>query len=641
MADSLTHRGPDGGGVWIDNSHTIGLAHRRLAIVDRSPNAAQPMISTCNRAVITYNGEIYNHQELRKALLNSGYRFKTDHSDTEVVLNGYLAWGMDELLNRLDGMFAFCLWDKTNKTLFAARDKVGIKPLYFHSNSKRFAFASEIKPLLLSPDYNKRINQHALGHFLSFMSPPAPLTLFNEIYKLPAAHYLILQPGLKLRVTKYWNALSGAMRQQEENAQLERSELEAKTRNKLTQSVSKRLMSDVPVGVFLSSGVDSTTIATLATAAAETTVHTFSIGFSDHAQFNETELAMKTAKKLGTNHHEVLISQQEMLEFTRGQCGRYDVPTSDWSSMPIHFLSSRAQANNVPVILSGEGADEMFLGYPLTLRYQQLEKHLWNPYRALSTPRFRNVVAKYAKGAYSPHPLTEKIREFLVRSNLYSEPYWGNSNALWEVQKSKVRPDAPGPASDTDQCICDLFDSKNALSSNSGDVIDSYVQELSELKGTVDFGLRASLIDLRYRLPELLLARLDLISMGNSIEGRVPFLDSNLIEFSLSLSTTDKAPGGNLKGLLKSSLSDILPDEIQERPKTGFRVPIANWLRDEFGRMAMERIRQSHLFQSSLLNIHEAERLYQDHLIEKNDCSVQLWNLYALTSWAEMWEVTV
>ena len=641
MSDVLTHRGPDGSGNWINTSTTIGLAHRRLSIIDLSPTAVQPMRSACERATITFNGEIYNHLILRRELQDLGYCFKTDHSDTEVILNGYLAWGIEELLDRLDGMFAFGLWDNREKALFIARDRVGIKPLFFHRGETHFSFASEIKSLLLVPGVNRRLNQKALGHYLSFMATPSPLTLYSGIYKLPAAHLLTIQPGQALSAHKYWSPLSSAIAQQKKNLELSNTELQKKIYRRVERAVSKRLMSDVPIGVFLSAGTDSTAIATLAAKGSSNPVHTFSIGFEDHPQYNETEVAARTAERLSTIHHEILVNQSDMLQFATEHSGNYDLPTADWSSIPIHFLAKKAHESGVPVILSGEGADELFLGYPLTLKYALADKYLWNPYRAATTAGLRKNLATIALRHNSQGRLLEKVSELLVRAHRYKELYWGNSNAFWEVQKHRIinhqAPDTPH----TDDDICELFNTRACLADNSGDLVDDYAKELALMEGGCDIGPRASMIDLKYRLPELLLARLDSMTMEDSIEGRVPFLDPDLVELALSLPANQKAPGGVTKGLLKSALSEVLPTEIQNRPKTGFQVPMADWLREDFGKLAMERIRGAELSRSGLLNMKEVDHLYQAHVQSKKDCTVQLWNLYALTNWAETWKVGV
>ena len=638
IGDVLSHRGPDGSGNWVDATTIIGLAHRRLAIIDLSPAAAQPMHSLCDYATITFNGEIYNHLTLRRELQDLGYRFKTDHSDTEVILNGYLAWGIEGVLDKLDGMFAFALWDSRDKTLFITRDRVGIKPLFFHSGEKLFSFASEIKALLLVPQVSRQLNQKALGHYLSFMAPPAPLTLYNGIYKLPAAHLLTICRGQAMTVKKYWTPLPGAIAQREKNLGMSDSQLKAEIFNRLESSVSKRLMSDVPVGVFLSAGTDSTAIAALAAKDSSNPVHTFSIGFKDHTQYNETDTAAQMAARLSTDHHEIFVNQSDMLKFTTEETANYDLPLADWASIPIHFLAQEARSNNVSVVLSGEGADELFLGYPLTLRYQFADRYMWRPYRAATTSELRSTFAKIALKLEFESRIAEKASEFLVRSGRYQEPYWGNSNAFWEVQKEKIFNHKPD-YSVADNNICTLFNSSPCLSDNSGELIDNYIEELTLMEGGDDIGPRASMIDLKYRLPELLLARLDSMTMKNSIEGRVPFLDTSLIEMALSLSASQKAPEGKTKGLLKSALSDILPTEIQNRPKTGFQVPMANWLREDFGRLAIGQIRNAEFVQCGLFNLEEIDHLYQAHINTQKDGTVQLWNLFALANWAENWKV--
>jgi len=311
MGDSMAHRGPDGDGQWISRDGRIGLGHRRLAIVDLSNSAAQPMSDADETVWVTFNGEIYNHLGLRRDLKKSGHRFRTDHSDTEVLIHGYKKWGIDGLVKRLDGMFAFAIWDDANKRLYIVRDRIGVKPVYFTRGGGVFRFASEIKAILADPTVPRAVEPSALNHYLSFMVAPAPLTMFKDIFKLPAGHIMEIDPAGGLSARRYWDAVPGKGIDATETKGLSKAALEdfytTGIRNRLETAIEKRMMSDVPFGVFLSGGIDSSANVALMSKMMDRPVDTFTVGFKDHTHLNELEYASRVAKDFKTNHHEVLI----------------------------------------------------------------------------------------------------------------------------------------------------------------------------------------------------------------------------------------------------------------------------------------------------------------------------------------------
>ncbi|MDA1090499.1 MAG: asparagine synthase (glutamine-hydrolyzing), partial [Proteobacteria bacterium] len=334
MADSMAHRGPDGDGQWLSPDARIGLAHRRLSIVDLSNSAAQPMSDTEESVWITFNGEIYNHLSLRRDLEKAGHRFRTDHSDTEALIHGYKEWGIDGLVQRLDGMFAFGLWDETNKRLFIVRDRIGIKPVYFTRAGGYFRFASEIKAILADPGVPRAVEPSALNHYLSFMVAPAPLTMFKDIFKLPAGHIMEIDPSGRLSARRYWDAVPGNGIDATETKGLSEAALEdfytTGIRNRLEAGIEKRMMSDVPFGVFLSGGIDSSANVAMMSRMMDRPVDTFTVGFKDHTHLNELDYASLVAKKFNANHHEVLIDESDMLGYLGDLVHHQDEPLADW-----------------------------------------------------------------------------------------------------------------------------------------------------------------------------------------------------------------------------------------------------------------------------------------------------------------------
>ncbi|MGE4562099.1 MAG: asparagine synthase (glutamine-hydrolyzing), partial [Rhodospirillales bacterium] len=319
MGDSMVHRGPDGAGQWVSDDSKVGFAHRRLAIVDLSDAAAQPMSNGDGSVWVTFNGEIYNHVALRRTLEQAGHCFRTDHSDTEVLVHGFTEWGIDGLLERIEGMFAFGLWDDNEKHLYLARDRIGIKPVYFTRTATAFVFASEIKATLTDPKIPRAIEPAAVNHYLSFMVAPAPLTMFKNIFKLPAGHVMKIDEAGRMQSRRFWDELPGNGIEPNETKGMSEAALEVfystGVRRRLEASIDKRMMSDVPFGVFLSGGIDSSANVALMSRLMDHPVETFTVGFKDHRQLNELEYARMVAGEFKTNHHEILINEQDMVGY--------------------------------------------------------------------------------------------------------------------------------------------------------------------------------------------------------------------------------------------------------------------------------------------------------------------------------------
>ena len=401
MAASMVHRGPDGEGVWLSSDQKIGLAHRRLTIIDLSDDANQPMSNEDGSIRVTYNGEIYNHLDLRQELIAAGHWFHTDHSDTEVVVHGYEEWGIAGLLDRIQGMYAFALWDDGLKKLTLARDRVGIKPLYFSRRDGQFVFGSEIKALLVHPAIPARIATAALYHYLTYLTTPAPLTMFDGIYKLPAAHYMEIDRGGEMSAQRYWNAEPGRGIDAGEVAGLsdsQRMDFYIKgIRDRLDSAVEKRMMSDVPYGAFLSGGIDSSVNVALMDRYTDDPVNTFTVGFKDHQHLNELDYAATVAKKFNTNHHEVLVNEADMVGYLGDLVHQQDEPLADWVCIPLHFVSKLAQQSGVKVIQVGEGADEQFCGYNGYMGYLSLHQRCFRPFNSFLPKPVQRVMASAAQ----------------------------------------------------------------------------------------------------------------------------------------------------------------------------------------------------------------------------------------------------
>ncbi|MBL6932866.1 MAG: asparagine synthase (glutamine-hydrolyzing) [Rhodospirillales bacterium] len=641
MGNSMAHRGPDGEGTWISPDGNIGLAHRRLAIVDLSDKAAQPMSDGHDKAWITFNGEIYNHALLRIELEKAGRQFRTDHSDTEVLVHGYLEWGIEGLLQRLEGMYGFAIWDVEKRKLTLARDRIGIKPLYFTKSGGRFHFASEIKAILTDPSIERDIDPQALNHFLSFMVAPAPLTMFKGIFKLPAAHLMEVSAEGTMSFRRYWDPAPGQDIDPAETNRLSSSELESfytrGIRTRLEQAIDKRMMSDVPFGVFLSGGIDSSANVALMSQMMDRPVDTFTVGFKDHKHLNELEYANRIAKDFKTNHHEVLIDESDMIGYLDDLVHHQDEPIADWVCIPLYFVSKLAKDSGVTVVQVGEGSDEQFCGYDSYMTYLNLHRKFWDGYMKSPSP-LRKMVGGSAEVLSSLSPRFDKFTEVLSRAGKDQELFWSGANAFWNVHKQRV---LHGNSTTTDLAELEEagLDITGINASDSAAITSSYLDPFDKAHPEQDQLTRMAYSEFRLRLPELLLMRVDKIGMSTSIEARVPFLDHKLVEFTMDIPMDWKIKGGETKYLLKKALEDLLPDKILYREKMGFAAPMAEWLRGEFGRRAEAAVLNSPLMERGFLNRDHIATKFRHHIEGRRDNALHLWTLFNLTSWYDHWIV--
>ena len=562
MTEILAHRGPDGAGAWVSADRRVGLGHRRLSIIDLSTAASQPMSNEDGSLWVTFNGEIYNHAEIRKELQRiGGHQWKTDHSDTEVILHAFEQWGID-CIERFRGMFAIAPWDTRRRELWLIRDRIGIKPLYYSVHHGRIAFASEIKALLLDPEQERALDEEALYHFLSFLTTPSPMTMFRGIRKLPAGSWMRIREGGNVTESRYWDVLDHT----EPLVNVAEEEIAERIVAELRIAVRLRKVSDVPVGVFLSGGIDSSVNAALFSEGESGPVKCFSIGYDgDYRSYkNELHYARQMADFAGAEYHERRLTQQDLLDFLPQMIHLQDEPIADPVCVPVYYVSKLARENGVIVCQVGEGSDELFCGYPSWKLRLQLQ-HLGN----LPVPRALKGIGLAGLGLAG----REKSLEYeWLRRNVEQLPvFWGGAEAFTETHKGSLlshrlrRQFADFSSWEVLKPIRQRFEDK--------------AWEKSPLNWM-------TYLDLNLRLPELLLMRVDKMSMGVSLEARVPFLDHKFVELAMSIPEAVKTRDGKLKYILKKAVRGLIPDELLDRKKQGFGVPVYEWFLDRLGDLA-------------------------------------------------------
>jgi asparagine synthase (glutamine-hydrolysing) len=584
----MAHRGPDGVGAWVAPDGDIGLAFRRLAIIDLSPDANQPMSNEDGSLRVVYNGEIYNHAELRRELQAiGGHVWKTDHSDTEVILHAFEEWGID-CVTKFRGMFAIALWDARQRQLWLVRDRIGVKPLYYSLHDGQIAFASEIKALLQDPRQERALDEESLYHYLSFLTTPAPRTLFRGIRKLAAGTWIRVDQSGGLHERRYWDVWDHAAPTEGASE----DEIAERLIAELRTAVQLRKVSDVPVGVFLSGGIDSSTNAALFSEGERTAVKTFSVGYSgDYASYrNEFQFARLMADQVGAEHHERLLTMDDLIEFLPRMTHLQDEPIADPVCFPVHYVSALAREHGVIVCQVGEGADELFCGYPSWKRMLDVQRLDDLPVPT-ALKRLTSLTLRAAGKA------DRREYEFLKRGIADQPVFWSGADAFTEVQKRRVL----GPR---------LRRSLSGLTSY--DVIRP-IRDRFETNAWDRSSLNwMSYADLNIRLPELLLMRVDKMSMGVSLEGRVPFLDHKFVELAMSIPAAMKVKNGTLKYILKKAVRGVIPNEIIDRPKQGFGVPLYEWLFEGLGDTARCSIEEL-CTRTDILDREQALRLVDEH----------------------------
>jgi asparagine synthase (glutamine-hydrolysing) len=612
MRDAMTHRGPDGAGIYQSADKRVVLAHRRLSIVDLSPAGHQPMSNEDETIWVTFNGEIYNHVEQRARLRGTGHTFKS-RTDTEVIVHEYEQSGHG-CVSRLDGMFAFALWDARRRELLIARDRLGKKPVYYTIAGGQLVFASEIKALLQHPAVARDIDRRALDAFLTFANTPAPLTMFKNVFKLPAAHLLRCGPDGTVRAERYWSPFDA-----DDSPKSSHNETVERVRSLMERSVAKRLMSDVPVGAFLSGGVDSSTNVALMSRLTSQPLRTFSIGFEGFGEaenFHDLPYARMVAREYGCEHEETTITADDCQRAVPAMVSQQDEPIGDPACLPMYFVAQAAKTRGVTVVLVGEGSDEVFGGYPDMARLIASHDGTWR--RLGRLPRIaRRALYHGARATGVDDGRTDVLRRLVA-----GEPfYWGLDIVFSDLEKRRLY--RAGGAPDRGW--------------SAASVVSSYYHELSRHRPDADFLQQMSYVELSNRLPELLLMRVDKFSMAHSLEARAPFLDHELVSYALSLPQHAKISGSQTKKVLKEAVADLLPSEIIHRQKQGFRVPLAAWLAGPLAPWAEERLFSTKARELDFLDFAYVEHLWHRHRTLRADHSFDLWCLINLFNWYEHW----
>jgi asparagine synthase (glutamine-hydrolysing) len=629
MGESIRSRGPDSSDTWLDASSGIGLSHRRLAVVDLSPAGGQPMHSATGQYVIAYNGEIYNHLDIRAELGAVGAAPAwRGHSDTETLLAAFEAWGVETTLQKTIGMFAFALWDKTTRSLTLARDRLGEKPLYYgyqgQGVNRVFLFGSELKALKTHPAFAADIDRGALCLFLRFNYVPAPYSIYQCIAKLEPGCYLtvsLAQPEPK--ISKYWSAVeaakTGVAKQFAGSPEQAVNALEVLARD----AVKKQMMADVPLGAFLSGGVDSSTVVALMQSQSMRPVKTFTIGF-DEDGYNEALHAKAVAKHLGTDHTELYATPKQAMDVIAQLPGLYCEPFADSSQIPT-FLVSRLARQHVTVSLSGDGGDELFAGYN---RYQ-LTSQLWRKLSRLPTP-LRRAVAAGIKSV-PPSSWTNAaawlpgVKRHFALAGLGDKLHKAagvlaskSVDALYLGLVSQVQT----PTSWV-KCAAGFVEPPTKLSGNQ-----------PNLDGLNDVERMMALDAVAY-LPDDILCKVDRAGMGVSLEGRVPFLDHRVFEFAWQLPLNYKLRDGQTKWPLRQVLYRHVPKELIERPKMGFGIPLHDWLRGPLRAWSEELINAERLEKEGYFYSAPIRAMWQEHLSGKRNWAHHLWSILMFQAWLE------
>lgn len=621
MNDTMYHRGPDDSGVEIydgSNGYSIGFAQRRLSIMDLSPLGHQPMHSENGRISVVYNGEIYNYRELKEEL--SDYEFKST-CDTEAIIAAYLKWGID-MVDHIHGMFAIALYDRETSDIYLIRDRIGKKPLFYWLDGENLVFASELKPIMKCPGFKPEIRKQVISRYLLQQYITAPDTIFTDVYKLEAGSYIKFSEG-KITKKKYWD-IKEVYKEMSKNPVRSYAEAKEGLKERLKKSVASRMIADVPLGTFLSGGYDSSLITAIAQEHSDRPVKTFCIGF-DVPRYNEAEYAKEIAKHLGTDHTELYISEKEMFELVSSIPQYYDEPFADNSEIPSMLVSKLAK-QDVTVALSGDGGDEFFCGYNIydNVRTAQLLDIPGAMVHSLSG-------IKSGDGTLlDKMPFRVKVvannRDPETKTQLVSEGYIRASHAFITGNEEMDVPISAEQYLSTDY----------NLESNSLPVL----YPVESLYGVKDFQIRRMLLDMDTYLPEDILVKMDRASMKYSLEARCPIMDTDVMEYSFRIPHRFKYHKGDKKHILKDIAYDYIPKELLERPKTGFGVPMDEWLRGPLREQLLDYSSTSFLRKQDIFDVDYVSKFINDYVVKGDggpatgaNYSKIAWSFYIFQQW--------
>ena len=601
MCDVIRHRGPDDEGWFTQRNFGIGM--RRLSIIDLV-TGRQPISNEDSSIWIVFNGEIYNHLELRDDLIKKGHQFKTK-TDTEAIVHAYEEYGVD-CPAKLNGMFGFAILDLNQQALFLARDRLGIKPLYYYHDDEKFAFGSELKSILQVPEVQREVDLEALDLFLTFEYIPSPHSIFKNIKKLPPGHTLLLREG-QVNIQKYWDLKFDEQERTE-------GELCEELRALLQDAVKIRLMSDVPLGAFLSGGIDSSAIVGLMSNVMDRPVETFSIGFDDET-YNESGYAKTIADHFKTKHHEFTI-KPNALELTEQLIGFLDEPFGDFSIFPTYLVSKMAR-EFVTVTLSGDGGDELFAGYD-----SYIANRMGNTYSRI--PGFLR------KGMIEPlinrMPPTDKKKGLVNRAKRFVEGMRlpeDLAHVRWMIFLQEIEKER-------------LYSQSVKSELNDLDTY-SFIRKHFRSSGTQDKLNQQLYVDIKSYMVDDILVKVDRMSMAASLEARVPFLDHRFVEFTARISSEYKLKGKDTKYILKSAMKDLLPMQILNRGKEGFSIPIKNWLKHELKDLMLDTLNSSKIRREGFFQADYVDQLVNDHLSGKENHSHRLWAMIVFGIWQDVY----
>lgn len=620
IISTIKHRGPDHEGILYLKNHGVTLLHQRLAIIDLSIDANQPMESNSGRYVITYNGEIYNYLQLKKELIRQGHNFKTS-SDTEVLLTSIDHWGLDNALNKFIGMFAFAIYDKKVMELTLVRDRFGEKPIYYSNVNDNLIFGSELKALKAHPAWEGVIDQNALNLYLKYSYVPSPKSIYKNVKKVSPGTYIkfiISENTCKEILQKKWYST----REKSKKFTGTYEDALTYTEDLINKSINYQKISDVPLGVFLSGGIDSTLVTSLMQKNDNSKIKTFTLGYKDK-NYDESDYAKKIAKHLGTDHTDWIVGEEEIINHIPNLPTYYDEPFADSSQMPTYLVSKLAQ-ESVKVSLTGDGGDELFGGYnryifaPKILKLKKyptiFRKFISNLISHGSTRQWDNlskVINKFLPPKFQFTMLPEKLYKFRDLLDLNDEyEVYDNLVSTWK----KITPSLV----------------KKTDNSNEQNLASNFY------KSGFSFEERMMHMDLNTYLVDDILVKVDRAAMSNSLETRVPFLNNELVNFALTLPLSMKIDkSGKSKILLRDILKKYVPQKMTERPKLGFGIPIDSWLRGSLKEWAGDILNEKKINDQNHLNFEIIDKEWQDHLSGKENNHHKLWNILMFQSWLE------
>ena len=633
MTQTLSHRGPDDRGFWINKDHTLAFGHRRLSILDLSKAGHQPMESSCGRFVMTFNGEIYNHLNIRKELeLKHGSILWRGTSDTETVVEGFSKWGIDQTLEKMVGMFAMAVWDKSKERLYLARDRIGEKPLYFGWSNGNFIFGSELKAIKSSPGFNNEIDKDSLNLYLRHCYIPSPRSIYKDIYKLQPG--FILDLSLKdtssspdhnflssqINFRQYWS-LKDKVEESRQNLITDEQEALDLLEDALRQSIELQSIADVPLGCFLSGGIDSSLIVALMQSSSKSPVHSYSIGFNE-AHYNEAIYAKEVAEHLGTKHTELYVSANDALSIVPKLPTLYDEPFADSSQIPTYLVSKMAR-DHVTVALSGDAGDELFGGYNRYLRAPSLWKIISvcppslrpmfskaiNLFPSSTLNQLGNIIPGNYKTSFlgnKLHRFADRLESVVLKDDLYFSlvSEWNNPQNI-------------------------VLDSKEPM---------SFLRDKSLWPEIDSFEERMMFLDTMTYLPDDILVKVDRASMGVSLETRAPFLDHRVVELATRIPIDMKIKNGKGKQILRKILYKYVPKELIERPKQGFSIPLGEWLRDPLKDWSESLLSETRLKDEGFFDASFVREKWKDHLDGKGNLGLGLWSILMFQAWLESQE---